>query len=267
MTPIRQNFNTGLFAINALQQIAQQNTFSGMDSNIFGSDFSNLGSFNADLALFNAFAQGQSYNFSSMPAMSAMQMPAFNFNFSAVQMPAFNFNFGSLLTGGNIGLRQARYSASSTRAQRAVEVALSQVGVREIGSSNNGSDVNKYRNGVQNGVAWCASFVSYCYGSGQNTNNNKTFGYTASSQEIRIKAEKAGYYRKASSGYTPKVGDVVVWNYGGGKGHVGIVASVNADGSFQTVEGNCGNAVQRVTRSVSKDKIDGFVMMNEWLEA
>ena len=80
-----------------------------------------------------------------------------------------------------------------------------------------------------------------------------------------MKAERAGFYRKANSGYTPKVGDVVVWNYGGGKGHVGIVSKVNADGSFKTVEGNCSNSVRELTRN--RSEVDGFVMMNEWLEA
>ena len=71
--------------------------------------------------------------------------------------------------------------------------------------------------------------------------------------------------QKARSGYTPKVGDVVVWNNGDGTGHVGIVSSINNDGTFQTIEGNCSNAVRRMTRRQSE--VDGFVQMNEWIAA
>ncbi len=252
MTPIRPQFNAGLLAMNALQELSKQNTVSGMDASVFGS---NLGSLNSQMAMMNAFSQLQSFNF-SMPAMPAM--PAFNFNFSS--MPSFNFNFGSLLTSG----RTSNVSLTSDKAKNAVQLALSQVGVREVGT-NSGADVTKYKNGRADNNPWCASFVSWCYGRGQNGNNSKTFGYTASSQEIRRKAEQAGFYRKASSGYTPKTGDVVVWNYGGGKGHVGIVASVNGDGSFKTVEGNCSDSVRQVTRQ--RSEVDGFVQMNEWLQA
>lgn len=268
MTPIRPQFNTGLYAINALQSLAQQNN--GLNTNIFGSNFSSLGSIGSEISLFGALTQNQTFSSmpSMMPSFNFSAMPSFNFgnfnfNFSNFNFNNFNFNFGSLLGGG--ALRASNVQLTSNKARNAVQVALSQVGVREVGNSNNGADVNKYRNGVQNGVAWCASFVSWCYGKGQNSNNAKTFGYTASSQDIRMKAERAGFYRKANSGYTPKVGDVVVWNYGGGKGHVGIVSKVNADGSFKTVEGNCSNSVRELTRH--RSEVDGFVMMNEWLEA
>ncbi len=278
MTPILPKFNTGLFAINTLFGVSSLNSISRMNAfNSFGSVFSalnHLKSFNSEISLFGMMNQSLS-NFSSTSSFSAMQslpsMPALNFNFSNLSMPAmpampsFNFNFGSLLTSGRTNFSNPSFAATSTKAQRAVQAALSQVGVQEIGNTNNGAEINKYRNGVQNGVAWCASFVSWCYGQGQNDNNNKTFGYTASSQDIREKAEKAGYYKKSNSGYTPKVGDVVIWNYGSGKGHAAIVSAVNSDGTFQTVEGNCSNAVRKMTRN--KNEVDGFVQMNEWLEA
>lgn len=253
MTPIRQQFDTNMFAINALQNIVKQNA--GMNNNIFSANGS---VFTSELQLLGLIAQCQTFNFSSMPSM-----PAFNFDFTSMKMPAFNFNFnfGSLLGGG--ALRHSNVKLTSNKAQNAVQIALSQVGVKEVGESNNGADVNKYRNGVQNGTAWCASFVSWCYGKGQNSNNKATFGYDVSSQSIRRKAEKAGYYKKVSSGYTPKVGDVVVWNNGNGTGHVGIISNVNPDGSFKTVEGNCSNAVREMTRQ--RSEVDGFVQMNEWL--
>ena len=127
MTPIRPQLNAGLFAMNALQELSKQNTVSSMDASLFGS---NLGALNSQMAMMNAFSQLQSFKF-SMPAMPAMpNMPAFNFNFSS--MPSFNFNFGSLLTSG----KTSNVSLTSDKAKNAVQLALSQVGVREVGTNS-----------------------------------------------------------------------------------------------------------------------------------
>lgn len=266
MTPIRPQFNSTLFAINTLNSIAASNNFSGMDSNIFGNaSLYGMNSFATEMSLFGQMLQSQNLNF-QMPIMptptySMPAFPQFNFDFSSFTMP--QINFGSLLTSRPA----SNLSFTSNRAQNALQVASSQVGVREIGSSNNGADVNKYRNGVQDGSAWCASFVSYCYGRGQGSDNSKTFGYDASSQSIKNKAQKAGFYQKARTNYVPKAGDIAVWSNGDGTGHVGIVSKTNPDGSFETIEGNCSNQVARVTRRMSDAKLDGFVQMNEWLEA
>ncbi len=149
----------------------------------------------------------------------------------------------------------------------AISVARSQIGVKENGSSNNSSQINEYRNGVENGAPWCASFVSWCYGRGQNSQNNTTFGYSSSSQEIRAQAQQAGVYSKASSGYKPQAGDLMILKYSDGSGHVGIVESVNNDGTFYVIEGNTSNQVKRIRRSMNTEKLDGFVRMNEWLAA
>lgn len=263
MTPINAQFNSTLFMLNAFNSFASNNSFSTTSSaSIFGNTmpaFGNFDSFSANASLLNAF---NSFNF-QMPAFN-FQMPAFNFNFSAapaVNMPTFNF--GSF--GTNVRSHQVRFT--SNRAQNAVSLAMSQIGVRENGSSNDGAQIREYKNGQANSNAWCASFVSWCYGRGQNGNNAKTFGYDASTQSIRRKAQNAGYYSELSTGYVPQVGDLAIWKYSEGKGHVAIVTKVNADGSFETVEGNCGNKVQRVTRTRNTESLHGFVRMNEWLEA
>lgn len=156
-------------------------------------------------------------------------------------------------------------STSNPTINKALEVARSQIGVKEINGSNNSAQINEYRNGVENGVPWCASFVSWCYGRGQNSNNNKTFGYSASSQNIRRQAESAGVYSKAGSGYTPKAGDLMILKYSENSGHIGIVESVNSDGTFNVIEGNTSNQVKRKVRSMNTDNLHGFVRMDEWL--
>lgn len=237
------------------------NTSYDFNSSIFGS----FGNLNFNQNVFGMFGP-MNFNFPTTP----VQFPSFNFNFQAPvqQFPSFNFNFNTF--GTNV--RSPRYTKTTSTSQSAVSKALSQVGQRENGSSNDSTAVRAYKNGRVDNNPWCASFVSWCYGSAQGSNNAKTFGYTASSQEIRRKADQAGFYSKKGTGYQPQVGDIAVWKSAdGSKGHVGIVVALNDDGSFETVEGNTSNKVCRKTRTVntnlSSGNFDGFVRMNEWTAA
>ena len=58
-----------------------------------------------------------------------------------------------------------------------------------------------------------------------------------------------------------------MWKENEHKGHVGIISKVNSDGTFEVIEGNSGNAVKKMTRSMATEGLHGFVRMNEWLEA
>lgn len=231
-------------------------------TSLFGSMNFGCNSFMSDLSMFGILGSNFSFGgFSAMPNFSA-------FN-SIMSMPSFgtvsnqSFNFGSF--GTNV--RRNNFTLTNNRVSNAISLAKSQIGVTENGNSNNSAEVNKYRFGKANGNPWCASFVSWCYGQGQNGNNKQTFGFDESTQNIRRKAEKAGKYSTKTSGYKPQVGDLAVWKYSENSGHVGIISKINNDGSFQVVEGNCGNAVQETTRSMKTQGLHGFVRMNEWLEA
>jgi len=48
---------------------------------------------------------------------------------------------------------------------KAVEIALREVGVKEVGGNNRGPDVEKYLAcvGLGPGYAWCAAFVVWCF--------------------------------------------------------------------------------------------------------
>lgn len=249
MTPINAEFNTALLMLNAFNSFSSSNTFSSnsFDAGIFaGSTFNAFGSMTPSFNIFSA--------------LSNFQMPAFNFDFSSLSASTPSFNFGSF--GTNVSAR-----LTSNKAQNAVSLATSQIGVSENGTSNDSIDIRRYKNGSKDSNPWCASFVSWCYGRGQNGNNAKTFGYDASTQSIRSKAINAGKYSSKTTGYVPQVGDIAMWRYNSSSGHVGIVSKVNPDGTFETIEGNCDNKVQKVTRSRSSEGFDGFVRMNEWLQA
>ncbi len=255
MTPINNfNFNNFVFSTNPFIGSLNQDIFSAVQTANMQGLFSAMNSFNFSSGI-NPFS---SFNFSNLN-FSMLVMPAVNF-------PTFNFsNFATSTYGASATV--SRPSLTGRRVQDALRLAESQIGVREQTGHNDGAQIDVYRNGRHNGAAWCASFVSWCYGQGQNTDNSTTFGYDASSQSIRKKAQKAGFYQTVQSGYVPQVGDIAVWDNGDGTGHVGIVSKVNDDGSFETIDGNYSDQVRRVRRTRSSQNLSGFVQMNEWIAA
>lgn len=245
--------NASLFFQNPT--LSSFNGFGGL-SNPFASMLSNCGLFNnLNLPAFNLMSTNFSTNFNMFPSLGQLSL-SFASMTSRMSMSSFGTSVRPSVT------------LTSDKAQNAIRLATSEIGTAEIGTSNNSAGVNKYRGGVANGQAWCASFVSWCYGQGQNSNNSKTFGYTASSQEIKRKAIQAGHYSDKNSGYTPVAGDIAVWTKpDGAHGHVGIVSQVYSDGSFDVIEGNNNQQVRKVRRTTSVKDFAGFVRMNEWLEA
>lgn len=63
--------------------------------------------------------------------------------------------------------------------------------------------------------------------------------------------------------YNLKVGDFIAFDFDGGGqwggDHVGIVEKVIGDGSYMTIEGNCGKQVRRKLRTVKADGIIGGI--------
>ena len=152
--------------------------------------------------------------------------------------------------------------------QDALALAMGELekGVYELTGNNDGAEIAKYRNGVANNQPWCASFVSWLYGAGQNSDNAGTFGYDASVSGIMNDAKAAGYYSEKGS-YTPQAGDIMIQK-NNGSSHTGIIVSVDADGTIHTIEGNSSDRVQERTYkpgSSGYSDISGYVRMGEWL--
>ena len=162
---------------------------------------------------------------------------------------------------------EAESLTGSKMVQDALELAQQELqkGVHETTGNNDGAEIDKYRNGAANGQPWCASFVSWIYGAGQNSDNAATFGYDASVAGIRSKAQSAGYYA-AKGTYTPQAGDLMIQE--NNASHVGVVTGVDADGTIHTIEGNSSDQVAQRTYAPGSsgcNKISGWVQMNEWL--
>lgn len=134
-----------------------------------------------------------------------------------------------------------------------VSVAVSQIGTKEKPLGSNRIDYNKWFYGYDkygDDAPWCAVFISWCAEKAEIPTS--IIPKTASSATFREFFQNRGLFR-AKGSYTPKAGDIALFN-----GHVGIVAGTGDTTSFQTIEGNYGNRVQRVTRKYSDAKLIGF---------
>ena len=162
--------------------------------------------------------------------------------------------------------RQAEISSNpSASSEKTVQVAQQELarGVHETNGNNDSPDIRRYKHGAANGAQWCAYFTSYCCEQA----GHKPFSYTGSSQQIKNEAIRAGHYAQKNTGYTPKPGDLAIWTKTASTGHVGIVESVNPDGSFSTIEGNSSDRVKRnhyASQSSVGSTFNGFVKMSEW---
>jgi hypothetical protein len=139
---------------------------------------------------------------------------------------------------------------------QALAAAETQVGQAEDPpGSNDGPALATYRSSVAGalpGQPWCAQFASWAAAQAGAPLGEEGQGFS-SVAEIASWAQRTGRYLPAGS--TPQPGDLILY----GDRHVGLVESVNADGSLTTVEGNYANAVSRVQRSPSE--ATGFVRL------
>ncbi len=260
--------------INSLNLFLNMNRLNTMDSvgtlSAMGSIWSGINSFvNTSVAMgqmgtFIPFQpQVPTFNFTGaqMPSMTGFmnsQMPTTG-AWNMPQMPSFNFNNANFTnpfttrfsnpTIENIPSSAAFGSLTTQpardKSETALDVAVSQLGTRENTGKNDGVQIDKYRKGKANNDPWCASFVV----------------------SIKKKAQKQGFFASKDS-YTGKKGDLAVWDFGDGTGHIGIVKSISPDSKKITViEGNSNDAVREKTYSTDKMSINGFVKMKEWLNA
>ena len=147
----------------------------------------------------------------------------------------------ALAAAGTTGV-SASGDSTGNAGLAALQVAESQVGVTEQPpGSNDGPQIAEYRTATQGayaGAPWCAYFVSWCASQAGAPIGDQGQGL-GSVSEITDWARSTGRLTQ-----TPAPGELILF----GTEHVGIVKSVNADGSLTTVEGNASNGVREETR-------------------
>ena len=150
--------------------------------------------------------------------------------------------------------------------------AESRIGIREIGDTNSGPEVDHYLAfvGLGPGYAWCMAFACETTGDSaeavglnfEDTNLIKTGSCAAQADHAR--ALGALIPGNLAAGQV-RPGDVMVVWEGGNYHHSGpVVAEPDADGVFQSVEGNTndnggreGTTVLRHTRNCKDSAEDG----------
>ena len=153
----------------------------------------------------------------------------------------------------------------------------------ETRGENRGDDIIKYRYGVDNDFAWCASFFNYLYNPNHKDGQN-VFGMedkdVISTQKMLKRAKEVGCFAPANSNYKLQVGDGLVWksNVDDMKGHIGIIVEVRDDGSFVTIQGNSNDKIEKIEYSSiedamvragvsgSKQILQGFLQMSKYNE-
>jgi hypothetical protein len=136
-----------------------------------------------------------------------------------------------------------------------VAAAAGEVGQAEQPPGSNDSPrIAMYRKataGAPGPGPWCAYFVSWaCRQAGTPVGENGQG--SGSVDALYAWAQRTGRAQPASGGYTPKPGDLIVWDE-----HIGIVENVLPDGRIQTIEGNSSDRVSR--RTHAKGDALGFI--------
>src|SRR5919198_4995199 len=145
---------------------------------------------------------------------------------------------------------------AGTAGQRAIAAAQAEVGVTEQPPGSNDSPrIAQYRQATAgSGVGpWCAYFASWAARQAGVPLGDQGQGFGAVS-DVWAWAQRSGKAIQPGS-QTPQPGDLIVW---GGR-HIGIVESVDADGSIHTIEGNSSNAVSRRTYGPDGGGATGYV--------
>ena len=150
--------------------------------------------------------------------------------------------FASALQGANATTAAVPMQAGGTSAGQAMLAAVRpEVGQTEQPPGSNDSPrIAQYRQataGAPGPGPWCAYFVSWAAPQAGVPIGDSGQGY-GRVDDVMAWGERAG--KALPAGSTPQPGDLIVWDE-----HIGIVESVGADGSINTIEGNSSDSVAR----------------------
>jgi hypothetical protein len=144
--------------------------------------------------------------------------------------------------------------------EKLADIALSQVGVKEVGGNNRGKKIREYQSATNLSPAvwpWCAAFVDWCVAEWiKDKENTKWLDLKVSTpSQWRPRTASAfglmGWARKHPNTTSilpdtslPQKGDIVVFDFS----HTGIVVAGNKQ-SIQCVEGNTNGKGDRESES------------------
>ncbi|MCX8018931.1 MAG: CHAP domain-containing protein [Chitinophagaceae bacterium] len=151
-------------------------------------------------------------------------------------------------------------------AQKALEIAVSQLGISEAPrNSNRGPQVNSYLRsvGLPPGNPWCMAFVYWCVQKA--CDELKLKNPLVKTGHVLTQWNKTTLRKLPKTSRAVKPGDIFIMHYGGGKGHTGFVESIKG-GFITTIEGNTNDEGSRegyevARRTRSKSSMSGFIQL------
>jgi hypothetical protein len=166
--------------------------------------------------------------------------------------------FASLMGGAAGTATATAVPATGTPAGQAmVNLAAQEVGQAEQPPGSNDSPrIAQYRQATAgSGVGpWCSYFVSWAARQSGVPLGDSGQGF-GRVDDVWAWAERTGKAIPAQ-GNTPAVGDLIVWDE-----HIGMVQSVDPDGSIHTIEGNSSNQVSQRTYGPDGGGAVGYVRL------
>jgi len=139
------------------------------------------------------------------------------------------------------GLPKPEVVTSDNLSLLALQIAKTQLHVREKTGKNDGEAVESYLKSVAlgKGYAWCAAFVYWCFSEAAKQLDVPNPLYKTAGVLHHWNNTK-GLKTKTN----PQAGDIFIMDYGKGNGHTGIVERVVGD-IVHTIEGNTNSASSR----------------------
>ena len=149
-------------------------------------------------------------------------------------------------------------------AKQIINIAAAELGVKEIPSGSNNVKYNtEFYGRPVSGSAypWCCAFVWWVFRQAGAPELFAGGGKTAWCPYAAAWYEKQGEYYTNPRDFKP--GDIIFFNFQGAAmpGHIGIVESVNPDGSVNCLEGNTSVKSQDNGGSVMRRKRSGSVIL------
>ena len=158
---------------------------------------------------------------------------------------------------------------SSRKKNNSLQLRLVDRAKSYLGKVNSDAEGNRLFSGGRN-QPWCADFVSSVTKETFGSRLPASFKKFSSVSELRSWGQSNGCYSTVPSAgkaefiaQNVRVGDIMIEKKGG-KSHTGIVTKVNPDGSFETVEGNCGNKVAARHYSADSPTLSGFISLDRY---
>jgi hypothetical protein len=169
-----------------------------------------------------------------------------------------NATFASLMGSQATATTPLPTTGGTPAGQAMVNLARSEVGVAEQPPGSNDSPrIAQYRQATAgSGVGpWCAYFVSWAARSVGAPLGEQGQGFGSVAQ-VWDWAQRSGKAIPAGS-QPPQTGDLIVW---GGR-HIGMVESVDPDGTIHTIEGNSSDRVSQRSYGPDGGGATGFVRL------